>query len=322
MTNFFNQDYTWHAFDKLATRTPADSDGLETKLSKLSKSSAHGPASSLESLPSEILGMILDNDALSLPDRLAVGLCSKPLWRHSLDLIRAASSKATWAKTPLICTGTYLTDLPPKIHDIDPSAKSLEEAWQTQLHSEGLGWSYGMFELAPARQWNWNLISATRDTSADDPNAWLNSFDAMAYNTKNGIPVSQKKVLRESLGHVLSINEPKLGSRWLLRNHDTREYARLYSKFNSIMQQQLHVQGSAWLSLDKALLMRISWTTLTHPHRHLPAQDKFLQGSWAGQRFDIGPADGGDRQHGGEAWRDVTSELVREGREWKACFCP
>lgn len=123
---FLNGNFTWDAFDRLIDRAPADASVVEKKLSKLSNASTSARPSPFESLPNELFVMIFDDEALSRSDRLAIGLCSKVLWRHCLQHVEAARSRPTWSKTPLICTGTYLTDLPETVQQIRPSLKGLD----------------------------------------------------------------------------------------------------------------------------------------------------------------------------------------------------
>lgn len=309
---FLNGNYTWNAFDKLAVRTLPDAGDVESWMSKLSQTSTHSRPSPIESLPNELFAMIFDDEVLDRSDRIALGLCSTILWRHCLCHVQAAFSKPTWSKTPIICTGTYLDDLPDKIHEIEPSLKRPADSWQAQFHGYGFPGRTGM---APARQWNWKMISESQDTSVDDPDAWISDFDAVAYNKKNDIPLANKKILRQSLGHALSVSKPKPASHWLLRNHDTQEYVCLRGTRNPAMELHLHVKGVSWLSLDKALILRICWSMIQSCY--LPLQEKILRGQWAGHRFDVVCADTSNRELCAEEWKDVTAEIVTMAKEWR-----
>ena len=203
LDNFLNGDYTWDAFNKLVAGVPSHVGDVEMMLAKLSRTSNASQASPIEALPNELLAMIFNDDALSISDVLGLGLCSKMLWQHSSSHIKAAVSTGSWTNTPLICTGTYLTDLPPAIHEIEPALQQQEEAWQARqdqvLPGQGMSRGPGM---SPARLWNWDAVSKYRDITEDSTDKWLDAFDSVSYNEKNGIPLADKKILRQTLGQV------------------------------------------------------------------------------------------------------------------------
>lgn len=170
--------------------------------------------------------------------------------------------------------------------------------------------------MASARQWNWDRISNSRNTRQDGLSEWLTDFDAVAVHEENDIPATEMEILRHSLDHGLFANKPLPGSTWLLRNHDTREYVRLNATLGPVTERYLHVEGVSWLSLDKALIMRICWTT-SHQCES-PAKERILRGQWAGQRFDVICTESSDREHYEEGWTDVTAAMVKEAQEWRS----
>lgn len=106
---------TWDAFSKLVRR------------SSLIKCNVTVPAvgcnvtptvqlSPFERLPTELLDMILNDQDLFVGDITALGVCSKTLWQSILAHVHQdCKASASWAGTPLVCTGSLLTDLPPAI---------------------------------------------------------------------------------------------------------------------------------------------------------------------------------------------------------------
>lgn len=315
LANSINGDFAWDAFDKLVNRPPIHTDDLGKVLSKLSQVDGSPETSPIEALPTELLAMVLSDDSLRTPDLLSLGVCSNALWQQCLSQVLANVSKGPWINTHLICTGTYLDDLPPSIHELEPSLRQQEDDWRARMPRPGQGMRSAP-GMCPARRWNWGKIaeSTVLATVADE---WLNAFDSMFKEDDNGILAADRKVLRKSLNHVLSVSQPKLRSHWTLRNHTTRQYVQLKCAYNGAMEPQLHVKGVPLLSLDKALLMRLCWTKLDYPAGYNPAAERVLRGQWAGHRFDVVSAGQGSRGGSAEGWEDVTGDLVKQWKEWK-----
>lgn len=316
LANFLIGDYTWDAFDKLASRTANDSGDHEKLLSELSQTNNSRQASPLESLPNELLAMIFNDGTLTANDVLAIGLCSKTLWQCCMGHVRAVVSKGPWMKTPLVCAGTYLTDLPSTVHEIVPSLKQREEDWRARQPPPGHGMRGGR-GMCPARRWNWNAVSTYTDTSDDSAMTWLSAFDSVCCNEQSGISVTDQKLLRHSLRSLLSAGKPKSNSKWILRNHSTQQYVHLRCSSNVVAETELRVKGLPALTLDKALMMRICWTTTKIYPSGKGGEGKDLRGLWAGHRFDVVGDDHDQSKALGEQWQDVTEDVVKEWKERK-----
>lgn len=316
LLTFLKGDFTWNAFEKLVDLTSLDACDIETVLAKLPQSTNTGGLAAIEALPSELLAMILDDSALETADVLAFGLCSRMLWQHCMSHVRKSLCKGGWANTPLVCTGTHLSDLPETIHKLFPSLKEEEEYLQALRPQPGQGMRSGP-GMSPARRWNWNAVDTYEDVSITNADKWLGALDALTSDSYAGVPSDVKKILRKGLKLILAASRPKPRSPWLLRDHNTQQYVHLKCAFNGAMEPQLHVKRLPWLTLDKTLLIRISWTSLLPTHQYTPTTMKVLRGQWAGHRFDVIQASE-DERPGMKGWQDITAEVHEEGRQWKS----
>lgn len=79
------------------------------------------------------------------------------------------------------------------------------------------------------------------------------------------------------------------------------------------MEPHLHVKGVPRLSLDKALVMRISWTDKGVYRSSTPSLAKLVHGEWSGHRFEVLDAEQSLRGD----WRDVTEEMVAEWKDYR-----
>ena len=100
--NVLRNDYTWGAFEKLASYIR---DG-ETALSWVPLHSTAAQDDSFGSLPPEIVRLILSQPKLDAIDVLSLGMTSYLLWTHVVQYIASSAKKAPWANSPLVCTGT------------------------------------------------------------------------------------------------------------------------------------------------------------------------------------------------------------------------
>ena len=323
--NFLLGDFTWDAFDRLAQCGKQELD-LQSMLSSLPQRRSK-KASPLERVPPELLNIIISDPCLDVEDVIAFGLASQSLWLHVLGHIQDACAKAPWAGTPLLCTGSYLMSVPPAIHALYPIMEQEEKEF---FNRPGRG-SRGCPArgICPARKFNWNSISDYVDrTDHDHREVWLNSFTNL--RGSSGIPDGYLNALQVSLKDALSVTRPADPPRtWILRNHTTHEFVslkacRMYGK----QERCVHVNGLPWLSLDKALILRICWAAPS-PRLYNDDKDeneydtehnlmkKLKRGQWAGHSFDVVCAEGTELS---EQWHDVTKEVVKEGRAWKAAF--
>lgn len=283
---------TWDAWSKLARMTPTiHSHGVG--LYRTRRMASVKP-SKLESMPTELIGMVLGDSELEREDVMAIGLCSDILWLHVLRHIEKDSQKniAPWAGTELACTGTYLTDLPPSFEKDNLAESSV--AFST----------YG--RMCRARKINYAADKSYTQPAGDPEQAWQSAFDAKIA-IMSTIPSTQVKYLKQDLLSVCSRLPPNsLDAPWILRNLSTREYIRCRPGAG-VGGQRGFVEhpDTKWLRLDDALLMRIYWT-----YEHVD----LCRGKWAGHCFDIIPLEdkGGNV---GDGWVDVTGGLVKDGEK-------
>ncbi|KAG6993887.1 hypothetical protein G7Y79_00050g086240 [Physcia stellaris] len=112
-TLFETGDHVWDAWSKLA-RPPraAHDDSLQCYMTPHSRARF----STIESIPAEMLSLVLGAPSLSRTDIVAFGLASPTLWPHALRQIAhdCRDSAASWAGAEIANIGTYLTELPPQ----------------------------------------------------------------------------------------------------------------------------------------------------------------------------------------------------------------
>ena len=304
--HFMLGDFTWDAFERLVTKSVRhhDSHTLLTKV--LSASRVHGQ-SVLENLPPELLTMIIESPHLDKKDVLALALCSQTLWSIVVDYIKHREAQELWAGTPLILTGTYLTDFAPAIHNIFPDLRVQEAEWLKRSRGRG---SYGG-GMCPARRWNWGAVSEYEDVTSPKQD-WLDSLDALSSTSQVGTTALAhlRQDLNETLRPVWAKGNDTVTD-WVLRNLTTHEYIALKRDHRyKVEKMYFHVKGSPWLSLDKALVLRICWGDV-------PGNNcSIARGGWAGHRFDVVPCV--EAEWNGE-WADVTMEILREAKAFKKC---
>ena len=301
--------YRWSAFDKLAQHHVDDAD-MQSLLPKLSRRCRNDYTSALECLPSELLGIIISDSSLEPMDIIALGLCSETLWLHVIRNVQNSRREAPWANTPLICTGTYLTDVPPAIHSLYPDMAQREKEFNDRPGRGMRGAaSRGM---CPARKWNWNAVSSYTESSADGTASWTRAFEAL--QERSGIREKEQLEVQRSLEVALRPRVTKVG--WILRKHTTQEYVTLESGgLGEHRSDDVHVEGTPWLTLDKALTVRICWSSpesCRDPTGTIDTNAETVRGPWAGHKFDVVR----DVEMGRE-WRDATAEVVKEAELFK-----
>ena len=81
--------------------------------------------------------------------------------------------------------------------------------------------------------------------------------------------------------------------------------------------RHLSVKGAPWISIGKALVLRICWTDLDLRSDRDPPQAfaNVLRGKRAGHGFDVVCRKTSELT---VEWRDVTAEIVRETKAFRA----
>ena len=269
----------------------------------------------IEKLPSELISLILGKGGMTHQEIIAFGTCSSELWSQTLSHIQrdVRDNTAPWAGNPLLCSGTWLTNLPPAIYERYPEEIEAERKYQdvlAQVHvpmpgtgtgrgSQGRSTWYGP---CPARVWNWTAISDYEDVHGMDcRQKWLEALII-------GIPDAQlsptaSKNIWSDIRSVVHNRAPIEANDWILLNVTTQQCVKLQLRRSEQAQRpQLYVAGAQWLSLDQALILRICWgPDAMETHR-------LHRGVWAGHCFEV-VEDTGTRA----GWEDVTSEIVEEG---------
>lgn len=86
-------------------------------------------------------------------------------------------------------------------------------------------------------------------------------------------------------------------SDWILSNLTTQEFVELELHTK---RRYAQVKGEPWLTLDVALLLRISWS------------EAVVEGKWAGHCFDVVNR---ENLKSATGWTNVTAELVKEAKD-------
>jgi len=169
--NFMSQDLIWDAFQKLA-KPSIDRNAFNDWNQDLIASSAG--VSPVERMPAELLAMLLAQSSFTARDILAFGVCSKTLWQHViLHIHQDNRQSASWADKPLLCAGTWLTDLPLVMYDRDPQ---LDEHEQHYRNHQGYWWCE-----CPARGWNWRAVNQYEHVAEKNcKQKWIGAFDDAA----------------------------------------------------------------------------------------------------------------------------------------------
>src|SRR5947207_15156695 len=83
--------------------------------------------SRLESLPAELIAIILADPSLQTKDVISLGLASKTLWLHVLQHVERDCwlTAAPMAGVEIACTGSYLHDLPESFEKDDLATSSV-----------------------------------------------------------------------------------------------------------------------------------------------------------------------------------------------------
>ncbi|KAK3117156.1 hypothetical protein LTR53_001735 [Teratosphaeriaceae sp. CCFEE 6253] len=326
---FLSTEHDFGAFDKLA-RLPARIARASIPIlagfqdSRSIGDSRHG-LTPIERLPVELLGIVLADADLEPTDVIAVGMCSRELWAHALFHIQGdvVTHTGAWAGKPLLCSGTWLTDLPPAIYSRFPVAVEAEAKYQSRPVSVyGGGRSArSWYGPCPARVWNYSMLRSEDLEGQSVRLKWLKAFDAFSPGRIESADLVLTKRLDESLRGVVESHMSHEPQDWVLRNLDTQEFVRLQrsrlrnsTDADRILESSaLHLAGAPWLSLAHALLLRICWGSVTGGREEGGKVAGLVRGQWAGQCFDVVE----ETEGLGAGWEDITSELIDEGSHWK-----
>lgn len=257
------------------------------------------PSSRLERMPPELIDMILE--PLGASGMVALGLCSRTLWRHVTSMVRSvyrtSASDPSWAGIPLICASSFVDDLPESLQDLYPEVK---EAW---VADENDG------RTNPSDTWRKRMLQCSVEGSKNDRNIYLDAFDK--YIPMSGIPKELHTSLKASIDRITYVE----GSRWQLRNLTTKEYVSLglVLENNNRERMTLALENHRWATVDAILLWYICWTSLLGK-KAIPDNNSAVRlnrlfqrrGPWAGHCFDII-----QEKDPTSEWRDVTGIFVR-----------
>ena len=303
---FLRSDRSWGAFEKLARTEPNEPALQITPLPLEFRKPTKSP-SSVELLPPELLRMI--SSGLEVSDKVALGLCSQALWCNFIHELQSSyrANIAPWAGKLVICTGSWLTDVPSEVHALYPEIDENERARPMTRNNRRRG-------MAAARRWNWNAYYRFPDVGYDTESQYLEAFKAHASSTR--MPEKLQEELCSRLKRkYLYPRRISLNNSWVLRNLNTREIVHFRLAKNDDGNHHRPVIGffHPWLTLDFVLTMRICWyghlrdrgTDLEAKRRSYPLH----YGIWAGHRFDLIEAKDLDQT---EAWKDSTSDVASE----------
>ncbi|CAN8104411.1 unnamed protein product [Discula destructiva] len=281
-------------------------------------------------MPAEILALIISHPALNPQDVVALGLSSRAFWPHALRHIQQACAATTWAGTPLLVTGTWLTTVPLTLLEIIPHLIDWEQAWAASENRRGAAQRGGR-GMCPARRWNGGAISSSqvgyRDIAKyNGQDTWRDAFALHSTSGQSRIGQRDVDILRRSLEMVLEgacrPGDAASGTgEWVLRNRTSLEYVHLRSDSSDADEKHnVYVLGAPNVSVDQALMLRICWgsergSSLFYDPRFRSVGERLVHGRLAGHCFDVVDlhdfsADGG--------WRDVTNEIVKEAGDLQA----
>lgn len=289
----FNDELSWNAWSKLAM--PASPLRTQATQSTRRRKRTH-TLSRLESLPTELIELILEDPLLEKSDIIALGLTSETLWEHALQHIEKDCSRTqpSMAGIELACTGTYLTDLPESFEK-DGLAKSTVE-----IHPFGY--------MCEARKINRGATSKYQTVNDGPEDLWKDAWKPELILTAAISERLAGAMTMELMSRCSGLRGSSPNAPWVLRNLTTQEYVRCRPGPGLTDRRGYidHPNGFK-VRLDDALLLRICWTKVS------PWTDKeglgIYRGSWAGHCFDIVPLD----QAGiGKGWKDSTNEILEQ----------
>jgi hypothetical protein len=294
---FFNPELAWGAFSKLAVPAPLP----QTRDRQVVQPARRGASklSRLESLPVELLSMVVEESGLEKTDIIALGLSSTLLWEVVVTHVQASYRKAPapWAGSMFWCQGNYATTLPDAF--LSQSQKDADEGkeWAAQIQNIQ---SAGRSGMCPARRFFW---SAHREY-ATHVDAWVQEEGwkeaARGHRAKSGMERGVWKMVEKGL--VCPEFWPR-EREWVLRNLTTREIV----ESEVLRERERKRKRKGTISFDDVLLMRTYWSI---PNSRDVVGIK--NGVWAGHRFDIVTGEKHRAEGGLGDWKDVTEEVYVE----------
>jgi hypothetical protein len=296
----FRKNKPWDAWSKLAK--PAALLPVKPTESIVRAKRASMP-SALESLPAELIAMILVEPSLKKRDIIALGLASTSLWLHVLQHVERHCwlTAAPLAGVEIACTGTYLRDLPESLATGNLVKSSVRIGEDGSTCTEG--------------KINWASLSTYDFVCENSKKTWSAAFKAHNSRTAS-IPATLARKMAVELSSRCSAHQtasPR--ATWVLRNLTTKEY--ICCRPGPASQRgrgYVDHPDVARLRVDDVLLLRICWIrspTLSN------GEDMWLwlrHGSWAGHCFDIVPLEQGGVSAVGNGWKDSTDEIVKQAR--------
>lgn len=297
----FNNNNSWNSWSKLALRVaPHQTPTPAVRRSLPSSERRTSPLSKLESLPSELLALVIEDSTLTKSDVIALGLASETLWGHVLRHVE----KDCWLAAPsmagveIACTGSYLLDLPPSFAQGD-LAKSSVVIWD------------GGF-MCEARKINWAATSSYDAVQETPEEAWRAVWMEQDGHLACFPPGAARKMSADFAANCSALRGASPDALWVLRNLTTREYVRCRPGEGPLERRGFVdcKDGTVKVRVDDVLLLRICWTKVE-------AWDDMeelgiFRGEWAGHCFDIVPW---ERLDGDKGWRDCTDEVLEQARD-------
>lgn len=250
-------------------------------------------SSTIESLPSEIVSMILESPELLKEDIIAFGLASPALWLHVLQYVSHDCRHPTtlWAGVEIAKIGDRLRDLPTgfKEGDLFASSVNLDNVpyFGFSGHSianrlfKGAHYQYARVSASPQAQWSAAL--------------------------KPHLATHLRPRTMELFSAASPIPQAVLMKLWVLRNLTTKDYIRC--RFDIDTQRAFVETKLLRLSIEDALELRFCWPS----NLDVPPHSDTGSGLWAGNAFDIVLAAEEVPIMKGEGWLDITEGIVKEG---------
>ena len=263
---------------------------------------------SLESMPAELIAIVLEEVSTDKRDVLAFGLSSRYLWPHILSHVERScrTEAAPWVAMEIACTERKLPDMPDSFQKGRLAWNSIKQPfndrlWPVVYFSESARREYKTSEEYLTLEWLKILLNFPRETSCFSKQSYLDDQLVSACN----MPFP---------------NDTRLS--WVFRNLDTHEYfqcacvseRRGYSLETGSARSidleykrgfvRLNGEILKWLRIEDVLPTRICWG-------HKPSWDPHIkpQGPWAGHCFDI-VAMGFSDFPNAEGWMDITADIV------------
>lgn len=288
----FRTSNHWNAWSKLVRIPSSAQDGSPQQYSSQYVIST---ISTVESLPSELLSLIISSPCLSKRDIIAFGLASPIFWPHVLRYISldCKQPNTSWAGLEIAKIGERLTDLPINFMRDSLFASSIEildpHALQSPFSSltarrlyDSACERYKPAAPYPHQQW---MVAFTTHRNQSSETCKLDFFSALN-------PILRKTLMKA----------------WLLRNLTTKEYIRC--RFDIESQRAFVETWELRLSIEDALELRFRWPSSSNEPPHKGTGRDI----WAGHCFDIVLATKEIPGMGLEGWRNVTEVVVKDAK--------